>query len=53
MIAAYGSMKNGAAVAAGQPRAAPYRPNHNLLKYRLNIFARRAPAAMARGVEIG
>jgi hypothetical protein len=46
-------MTNGAAVAAGQPRAALYRPNDNLLKYRLNIFARRGLAAMARGLEIG
>jgi hypothetical protein len=29
------------------------RPNDNLLKYCLNIFARRALAAMARGAEIG
>jgi hypothetical protein len=44
---------NSSAVAVGQPRDARTRPNGNLLKYRLNIFARRALAAMARDVEIG
>jgi hypothetical protein len=33
-------------------RRAPHL-NDNPLKYRLNIFARRGLAAMARGVEIG
>jgi hypothetical protein len=46
-------MTNGAAVAAGQPRAALQHLNDNPLKYRVNIFARRGLAAMARGVEIG
>jgi len=64
MIAPSASITNGPAIAAGarerdiargsgQPRDALARPNDNLLKYGQNIFARRAPAAMARGVEIG
>jgi hypothetical protein len=44
---------NGAALAAGRPREAFARPSDNLLKCEQNIFARRALAAMARGVEIG
>ena len=53
MIGAYGVDDNGAAIAAGRPRDALALPNGNLLKYGRNIFARRAPAAMARGPEIG
>jgi hypothetical protein len=40
-------------ITAGRSRDALACPNDNLLTYLLNIFARRAVAAMARGVEIG